>query len=353
MKTLHLLSVLSTVVPAVLLSAAAPASATPPAAQLPQRLSDTGLYEPGSTTRVRADVMAFTPQYALWSDGASKRRWIRLPSGTAIDAAQPDAWQFPVGTRLWKEFALGTRIETRMIERLPDGSWRYASYRWTADGGDALLVPDAGAVVAAPSAPGGRYAIPSRGDCTVCHEGAPVPVLGVGALQLSPDRDPLALHAGPRRDGDVDLRDLLAQRRVVNLPPALLAPAPRIAARSPVERAALGYLHANCGHCHNAGGAIDGLDLLLAQSADEHGGSAAATLRSLLGHSSRFTPGGTRAAQRVASGSGEPSTLLVRIKSGSPAARMPPLGAQQVDEAGAALIERWIAQDLQSGRHRP
>ena len=41
----------------------------------------------------------------------------------------------------------------------------------------------------------GRWDIPSRADCGVCHESAAVPVLGLGALQLSPDRDPLA----PRR----------------------------------------------------------------------------------------------------------------------------------------------------------
>ena len=47
----------------------------------------------------------------------------------------------------------------------------------------------------APKAPGARYTIPAQDDCRACHEGAPVPVLGFSALQLSPDRDPLAPHA--------------------------------------------------------------------------------------------------------------------------------------------------------------
>lgn len=314
---------------------------------LPQRLSDTGLYEAGSAARVRADVLAFTPQYGLWSDGAHKRRWIWLPPGSAVDASRADAWQFPVGTRLWKEFALGARIETRYIERLPDGSWRYATYRWNGDGSDATLVSEGGAVVAVAAAPGGRYAIPSRGDCTVCHEGTAVPVLGFSALQLSPDRDPLALHAGVRGES-ANLRSLAAQRRIVNLPPELLAAPPRIAARSAVERAALGYLHANCGHCHNASGALDGLELTLAQRAAGSSDSAAATLRSLFGHSSRFVPNGGSAAQRVAAGGDTAhGTLLLRLKATDAATRMPPLGVRQVDAAGVALIELWLAQARQ------
>ena len=87
-----------------------------PSAPLPQRLSDTGLYVANSM-RVSADNIAFAPQYPLWSDGTSKRRWIYLPPGAAIDASRVDAWEFPVGTRLWKEFGYDRRVETRYIER--------------------------------------------------------------------------------------------------------------------------------------------------------------------------------------------------------------------------------------------
>jgi hypothetical protein len=99
-----------------------------PVAPLPERLSETGLYVVGSTKAIHPDNLAFSPQYPLWSDGATKRRWLRLPPGTYIDASRPDAWVFPPGTRLWKEFSVGRRVETRMIERLADGSWRFAAY---------------------------------------------------------------------------------------------------------------------------------------------------------------------------------------------------------------------------------
>ena len=126
---------------------------------------------------MRADNIAFAPQYPLWSDGTSKRRWIYLPPGAAIDASRVDAWEFPVGTRLWKEFGYDRRVETRFIERLADGSWRFAAYVWNKEGTDAVLAAEDGAVLPVSAAPGGRYVVPSRNDCLACHEGA----VGAGA----------------------------------------------------------------------------------------------------------------------------------------------------------------------------
>ncbi|HET7525615.1 MAG TPA: hypothetical protein VFK10_06700, partial [Burkholderiaceae bacterium] len=222
---------------------------------LPEHLSGTGLYAAGSTTQVRADVLGFTPQYALWSDGATKRRWIRLPAGSAIDASSADAWQFPPGSQLWKEFSHGgRRVETRYIERQSNGRWRYATYLWNEQGSDAVLAPARGIALNLIEAPLGRYDVPSRADCTACHEGTATPVLGFSALQLSPDRDALAAHAQASRPDDVDLRVLTARGLLRNLPQAVVDRAPRVHGRSAVERAALGYLHANCGHCHNRSG---------------------------------------------------------------------------------------------------
>ena len=322
------------------------AASAGPAAPLPDRLSQTGLYQPGSTTLVRTGVMAFSPQYPLWSDGTRKRRWIALPPGTAVDATHVDAWEFPVGTRLWKEFGYGRRIETRMIERAADGSWRFAAYVWNADGTDAVLAPEDGAVVRLADAPNGRYAVPGRNDCTACHEGAAVPVLGFTALQLSSDRDPLAPHADRPGAGQPHLGTLVARGLLRGLPAGLLTTPPRIEASSPTARAALGYLHGNCGHCHNAAGALTGLELVLAQQAERGARSTERTVESLLGHSSRFRPQGTEATQRIAAGHGS-SVLTLRMKTDNPLARMPPLGVQVADTEGIALIERWISNDLQ------
>lgn len=319
----------------------------------PRLLSETGLFIAGSNDAIAPGVLGFSPQYPLWSDGATKRRWIALPPGSAIDARRPDAWEFPVGTKLWKEFALGRRVETRMIERLGDGSWRFAVYVWNEDGRDAELAPVAG-IRALPvkDAPNGKYVIPSQNDCRACHEGPAVPVLGFSALQLSPDRDPHAPHAEPRAASHVDLR-VLAQRDLLrNLPRVLINQPPRIQAASADERAVLGYLHANCGHCHNDPGESDSgvpLDLLLAQYV-ARADSADAVRRSLLGMPSRFRAAGARGDTMHA------ETLALRMRSRDPRVQMPPLGSQLPDSQSLSLIERWISHDvktLKEQNHEP
>lgn len=323
-------------------------------APLPPHLRDTGLFV-AATTEVRAENLLFSPQYPLWSDGATKRRWLSLPPGSFIDATRPDAWQFPRGTRLWKEFAHGTRkVETRFIERVADGSWRFAVYVWNNEGTDALLAPAAGfATLAVSEAPGGRYAVPAEADCRACHEGAAVPVLGASALQLSPDRDPLAPHADPPDPSAADLRVLVERGWLRNLPLRLLADAPRIAAASPTERAALGYLHANCGHCHNDlveagdGGAAAPVGLIAAQRAAAGAAGTQRVLHSMLGAASRFRLPGSRVDTKlVAPGRADTSVLALRMRSRNPYTQMPPLGTRIADADGLALIETWINHDL-------
>ena len=315
---------------------------------LPRRLHETGLYLDGTTSEIRPGLLPFSPQYPLWSDGAAKRRWIGLPPARAIDASDPATWNFPPGTRFWKEFSLGGRpVETRMIERLAGGDWRFATYVWNEPGTDATLAPEQG-IPALPLPGGGDYAVPSVADCLACHEGAPVPVLGFSALQLSSDRDPLAPHAEPPRHGDVDLRDLAEQGRLHGLPQALLDVQPRIQARTPAGRAALGYLHANCGHCHvDAAASAAGVPVPLTLWLDPADPAAAARVQQELVHGAgRYRPPGGGGSSYVVPGDSAAGTLLLRLRSRDPRSQMPPLGSRIPDELALALIGRWVEQDL-------
>lgn len=315
----------------LLLLAGAPVRPAAPS-PLPQRLSDTGL--------ATADAVAFAPRHALWTDGAAKRRWLSLPPGTQVDARDTDRWQFPPGTRLWKEFAFdGRPVETRYIERAADGSWRFATYLWDAGGREAWLAPERGVrAMEVPGAPGGRYDIPGRGDCIACHGSAPVPVLGASALQLG---------AGSEGDALAGLRELVRRGWLAGLDPQLLAAPPQVAGRTPLERAALGYLHANCGHCHNASGRGVPLDLTLWQGARDPQASRREVLASLVRATARYA-GSTDAAQALLVVPGEPqrSLLHARMRTRNPRVQMPPLGTRAIDEEGVALVARWIAEDL-------
>jgi hypothetical protein len=317
-----------------------PTTATAP---LPPTLAATGLY--GAGGELAPDLIAFAPQYPLWTDGLRKRRWLALPPGAAIDAADPDAWRFPPGTRLWKEFARaadGRPVETRFVERRADGSWHFATYLWNAQGSAAGLAPEEGAMV--PVDADARHAVPARADCLACHDAGAGPVLGVNALQLSADRDPLAPHA--ESVPTTDLSKLVTRGLLRGLPTALMSSPPRVAAVTGTARAALGYLHGNCGHCHNDAVPLASLDLSLAQSAAQPARSAQRTLESLLGHASRFRAHGSTAAARVVPGSRAESVLAERMTTDNPFARMPPLGVRVPDTEALALIERWIQHDL-------
>ncbi|HET9977598.1 MAG TPA: hypothetical protein VFQ20_09195 [Burkholderiaceae bacterium] len=319
------------VVAAVVFSLVSPTRAFGQDDALPPTLAATGFFDaPGRRP--------FTPQYPLWSDGADKARVIALPPGTSIDATHPDAWDFPRGTRLWKTFShAGRAVETRYIERRADGSWRYAVYLWDADGRDATLAPPRGTTLALREAPGGRYSVPSRGDCLTCHAGATVPVLGFSALQLASGLRALA-------DGGV----------VSGLPRALRERPPAIAAASATERAALGHLHGNCAHCHHPGEGRVPVRLDLMQRVADPEASAAAVLRSLVDATARYQPHGQTDARIVVPGDAAASVLAMRMSSRDPRTQMPPLGTEHIDSEGLALVTRWIQQDLpQRKDHRP
>ena len=62
-----------------------------------------GLYVDLATKQLASDAIAVAPRYPLWSDGAVKQRWVRLPAGGTIDTADMDHWRLPVGAKVWKE----------------------------------------------------------------------------------------------------------------------------------------------------------------------------------------------------------------------------------------------------------
>lgn len=327
------------------LSAVIAAPAHAQAGELPRTLRETGFFDAVGRT-------PFSMQYPLWSDGADKQRVIALPPGTAVDASDPDAWRFPVGTRLWKTFShAGRPVETRYIERAADGSWRYATYLWSSDGHDAVLAAARRAtVLLSADFPGGRYVVPSQGDCVACHALAPVPVLGFSALQLSGARDPNAPNGRPRAADEPDLRALVERGVVRGLPHSLWQTPPRIAAATPIERAALGYLHANCSHCHHDGTGRVPVKLNLRQRVAEPEASAAAALRSMLDTPARFngSDGADAGARTVVPGDAAASLITRRVRSRDPRVQMPPLGTEHADAEGIALLTRWIQQDLPS-----
>ena len=52
-----------------------------------------------------------------------KTRWVYLPPDTTIDTSNMDEWNFPVGTKFWKQFVVGgVIVETRMLHKTAPGA---------------------------------------------------------------------------------------------------------------------------------------------------------------------------------------------------------------------------------------
>ncbi|MDQ3069566.1 MAG: hypothetical protein M3R55_07540 [Acidobacteriota bacterium] len=316
----------------------------------PASLRETGLYTDWTTKSVGAEKLRFSPQYPLWTDGAIKTRWMELPPGTFIDASNPDAWQFPVGSRFWKEFRFARRAETRFIEHTREG-WKYATYAWNDEETEAVLAPERGIARSVVIRDAIRHGVPSRSDCKSCHEGSPSRILGFSTLQLSADRDPNAPHAEPLPDGAVVLRTLIARGLVRGLPAHLSDGAPRIAATSPTARAALGYLHGNCGSCHTSSGELASLNFSLHYPMASLPVDHPPAVSTSLGRTSKFSPSVWETpGERLRAGDPDRSVIAFRIASRNPVAQMPPLGSRLVDHDAVALIRKWIAEDLKEKR---
>jgi len=305
----------------------------------PPTLFETGLYSDPATLTVDPQHIAFAPQYPLWSDGAEKHRWISLRPGDAIDASDPDVWDFPVGTRLWKEFSFDRqKVETRYMERLADGNWLFATYAWSDDGKNARLTPDMGLKNAHSLAGGASHTIPGVYDCRACHLSGPVPVLGFSARQLG-SSDLVGLF---NKNSEATALDTLVERGVFdNLVTLHMSATPTDA--STLEREALGYLHGNCGHCHNRYGPLAKLGLDLRGSVtDPFSGPLGTTLgQPLKSPPPGLVPG---TISRIAPGQSDRSAIPQRMASRSPMLQMPPLGTALVDADAVELINRWIAE---------
>ena len=288
-------------------------------AALPAQLSASGLFLPGSET-LAAGVRPYTPAFELWSDGAVKRRFIFLPPGTTIDSRDVDNWQFPRGTKLWKEFTRdGVRVETRLLQKIGDGEadWIGAAYVW--NGADADLSIDG-----AMNARGTAHDVPAADRCFGCHGGRKSRVLGFSALQLSNSSGPLTLH---------DAADMLSQ----------LPAEPLQLPGSATDQKVLGLLSANCAHCHNqerppSTGARcydPQNDIDLSLNANTLGDFAQTGLaRTVIGHYVR--PGDAAGSKlfQLYTHRGPPGTF-------GPS-QMPPLATELVDMGSAALLQNWI-----------
>jgi mono/diheme cytochrome c family protein len=290
-------------------------------------ITETGLYAGAGELALAPQARAFEPRFRLWSDAADKARWIALPEGSSIDTTDMERWIFPLGTKVWKEFSRdGVRLETRLIERYGPGSDDYwmGAFVWNDEQSEAELVE-----LGQSDLLGTAHDAPSQEDCGACHNGEPGRLLGFSALQLSQDGETA---------GRWTLAELVASDRLSS-PPA--AEGYRVPGDD-VTIAALGYLHANCGNCHNPRGTSwPDTQIVLRLFLDEAVPEETTLFQSIVGQQLDYyrDPSLT---MRVVAGQPDQSAVLTRMQRREPRQQMPPLASEQVDPEGVAAVRAWI-----------
>jgi len=295
-----------------------PPKALPDAAEIlpsemPDHLSATGLYTDIAAKTVSSRLTEFAPNNVLWSDGADKLRWYQLPSGGVVDSTDMNHWKLPVGTKFFKEFSLGgKRLETRLIWRVADTGNRerdtlVGSFVWNDDETDAVLVPNG-----AQNIRGTEHDAPAQDTCWKCHVGEPGHALGFSALQL----------------GDISALPMSS-------PPTDATP-------FAAPNAALGYLHANCGHCHNPNGsAWVNSSMVLRLDVEEHDATSNKVVQTTVGVPIQQWLG-HGFSERIVAGDPDASAIFYRMSQRAMNVQMPPLATEKTHEAGLALVRDWI-----------
>lgn len=280
-----------------------------------------GLYVDGSCTRLADGVQPYTPSYALWSDGAQKERFLFLPAGTTIDTTDPDAWIFPVGTTFWKTFALGAlRIETRVLTKVSaeagTAAWTMRVYAWN-EAQDAVTEVVDGVTNALDT----EHDIPAQAMCERCHQGSADVGLGVSAIQLNHDGAGVtlaSLEADHLLSADIPLADAVVPG-------------------NDVERAALGYMHANCSHCHDGGNLTARFNMRVrvgdATVQDTNTYTTGVSVMSRWAHDG--------VVNRIEPANPDASAVIVRMGTRGDG-QMPPIATEQVDDDGVEAVREFI-----------
>jgi uncharacterized repeat protein (TIGR03806 family) len=340
-------------------------------AKFPRKLSETGVFTSTKDHKVAPGLIPYSVNAQLWSDHASKERFIGIPGDGQIgfdeisypqpSPGAPPGWRFPDGTVLVKTFSMEMergnpqskkRLETRLLhfQKFPgtqeygDQYWRGYTYVWNDEQTDAELLDEKGADKLLKIKVGDKnvtqnYRFPSRAECTLCHTNAAKFSLGVNTMQMNRD----FVYPSPDGEGAGTVANQLATLEHIGVFAKKLPAAPRklpVLAdynddKLAVAVRARSYLHSNCSHCHiKWGGGNAEFKLLATLPLAEMG---------IIDIRPAHGAFGLKDARLVAPGHPERSLVHHRMAL-TTLGRMPHIGSRVVDEVGLKLVHDWIEQ---------
>ena len=322
------------------------------------KLSEYNLFADATdpTTNPNARGLEYDLSVPLFTDYASKYRFVFVPPGCTAKFDADEVFDFPVGTVITKTFALpadtGIRgienenmIETRLMVHRSTG-WISMPYVWNANKTDAVLDINGESVITSLEHNGETldlsYGVPDPQKCKRCHQvnGTMSPI-GPKARFLNNDY----VYADKTEN---QLTRWVAEGLLSEVPEDLnsidsipdFSDETNIAgiANNDLQTFAKGWLDINCGHCHRPEGDASNTNMHVEWVRDFN--------KDKTGHGVCQTPvsfGGQAGIEHVIEpGDAAASAMVFRMNTRDGGDRMPPLGRDLIHTEGVELISAWI-----------
>ncbi|MCL1051446.1 hypothetical protein L2755_17690 [Shewanella abyssi] len=331
-----------------------------------QELSQYGLFIDSSIPTIDpiAPGIGYQLSTQLFSNYASKHRFIFVPPGEKIAYHSSNTFEIPIGTVLVKTFSLPfdtqvlgasneVLIETRLLIHREAG-WTTLPYIWK---NSVATLQQAGRDIPHSLNHQGRqetfdYHVPSRAECKICHQSTfasdtqtvRIRPIGIKAHLLNLDIN----HQGQSTNQlqlwqQLNMLSGLPNLRDVGKTADILDQGASLTTR------AKGYLDINCAHCHNPDGfaSISGLRLgfYVDHTSYQYG---------ICKQPPGWDGGAKGLSYDIIPSDGEHSILVYRQQLNEPKDRMPPIGRAIAHTEAVTVIKDWIdamAPELGSCHH--
>ena len=314
----------------------------------PSKLSDLNVFTDLENLTVREGILPYEVNAPLWSDGATKKRWIAIPNdGTyssldekiTFNATQD--YKFPEGTVFIKHFDLPiddsgnvVKLETRFFVIAKDGKRYGVTYKWNEEGTDAFLLKTSEERDIEVFANGEyeytqTWKYPSRDQCMTCHNYNANSVLGFKTHQLN------RLNEFEGVNGEINQLEYFNNLGVFHRDIGnanQFEKAYGITEDIHLKTRIRSYLDANCASCHRTAG-VSGLDMDLRFQNTYN-------IEKYFFHDNQ-SHASTQDGQLITPGEHATSEIWIRDASESDN-KMPPLGRDLVDKVYIDSLTKWI-----------
>lgn len=299
----------------------------------------------------------------LFTDYATKYRFVFIPPGKTVQYSQNEALEFPIGATLVKTFSMPSNtanrgfenenhIETRLLIKRESG-WVALPFVWNSDKSDAVLDFNGASVPIELTHEGVTqnfdYKVPDPQSCINCH-----------GIKLNEDSESIVTPIGPKArflnmnydyaDGtENQLKKWESEGILTGLPSdmsnvdktPIVNDSLNIGDLSPseLELAARSWLDINCGHCHRRDphGLASNTNMQVEWTRDF---TTSATEFGVCQKPISF--GGDAGDYVIEPGDAEKSLMIFRMNTNDGGDKMPSLGREIIHAEGVELISAWI-----------